>query len=95
MSRKYHRYEPSEGPITGFLMGQLAAIFFSLPTAAFLWLATNKYLAVWGASGAFIGSKGFWLILGCFAFISVFMPRLFPSLMGKIWHGIISLERLF
>ncbi|MGY8870148.1 MAG: hypothetical protein ACKVJE_06870 [Pseudomonadales bacterium] len=93
--RKHQRNDRSEGQITGFLMGQLAAVFFAVPTAALLWFATNKYLAIWGPSGAFIGSTGFWLIIALFAFVSVFSPRFFPALLGKVWHGIIRFEQWF
>lgn len=78
-----------------FLMGQLAAAIFAIPTAALLWFATNKQLALWEPSGAFVGATGFWLIIGFFAFVSVFLPKLFPSLLGKIWHGFIKLEQWF
>ena len=44
--RKNQRNERSEGPIIGFCMGQLAATFFAIPTAALLWFATNKHLAI-------------------------------------------------
>lgn len=93
--RMSQRNERTEGPIIGFLMGQLAAAFFAVPTAALLWFATNKHLALWGPSGAFIGSTGFWLVLSFFAFVSVFLPKLFPSLLGKAWHGLIRLEQWF
>lgn len=73
-------------------MGQLAAAFFAVPTAALLWLATNKHLAIWGPAGAFIGSSGFWLILGLFALMSVFRPDLFPHLLGKVWRGLVKCE---
>jgi hypothetical protein len=92
---KNQRYKRNEGLIIGFLMGQLASAFFAIPTAALLWLTTNKHLAIWGPSGAFIGSTGFWLVLGFFAFVSVFLPNLFPSLLGKVWHGLIRFEQWF
>ena len=93
--RKNQRNERNEGPIIGFLMGQLAAAFFAIPTAALLWFATNKHLAIWGPSHSFIGSSGFWLVLGFFAFVSLFLPNLFPSLLGKVWHGLIRFEQWF
>ncbi|WP_417696706.1 hypothetical protein [Psychromonas sp.] len=65
------------------MLGQFASMLFALPTTALLWLATNKYLTFWAPENAFIGSIGFWAILGLFAFISLFYPRLFPSLLGK------------
>ena len=76
-------------------MGQLAAAFFAVPTAVILWFATNKYLAIWGPFGAFIGSSGFWFIVLFFAITSLFLPRLFPSLLGKVWHGLIRFEQWF
>ncbi|MEJ2756305.1 MAG: hypothetical protein P8104_10870 [Gammaproteobacteria bacterium] len=76
-------------------MGQLAAAFFAVPTAAILWFATNKHLAMWRPSGAFIDSTGFWLIVLFFAIISLFLPRLFPSLLGKVWRGLIRFEQWF
>ncbi|BBB26032.1 hypothetical protein [Amphritea japonica] len=95
MSRRCQRNEKPEGPLISFLMGQLAAALFAVPTAALLWFATNKQLALWGPGGAFIGATGFWLILACFAFVSLFIPRFFPSLLGKVWNGIIRIEQWF
>jgi len=68
---------------------------FAVPTAALLWFATNKRLAVWGPKGAFFGTNGFWVVLGFFAFVSFFFPKLFPSLLGKIWRGFIKFENWF
>ncbi|WP_419536494.1 hypothetical protein [Endozoicomonas sp.] len=68
-------------------------MFFAVPTAALLWFATNKHLAIWGTGDSFIGSQGFWLIIGCFAFVSLFLPKLFPELLGKVWRGIIKGEQ--
>ena len=82
-----------EGPIMSFIIGQFAALLFATPTAILLWVSTNKYLAIWGPSNAFIGTTGFWSIIGFFAFVSTFLPRLFPSLLGKVWHGLIKAER--
>ena len=93
--REDRRDQASEGPMTGFLMGQLAALFFALPSAAILWFATNKHLALWGPTGALMGATGFWLVLGFFAFVSIFLPKLFPSLLGKVWHALIRLEQWF
>ena len=73
-----------------FIAGQIAAAFFAVPTAALVWLATNRELAFWGQPGAFLGAKAFWLILGFFASVSIFLPNLFPSLLGKVWHGLIK-----
>lgn len=93
--RHNQRNQPQEGPVLEFLMGQFAAACFALPTSALLWFTTNKHLAIWGPADAFIGSNGFWLVLGVFGFVSVFMPALFPALLGKVWRGIIQWERWF
>jgi len=73
-----------------FLLGQFASMIFAIPTSALIWLATNKFLAIWGPENAFIGGLGFWLILGLFAFTSLFYPRLFPELLGKAWNGMMK-----
>ncbi len=90
--KKYRQNKNAEGPLKVFFMGQLAAAFFAIPTAALLWFATNQQLAL---SGIFIGLNGFWLIIAIFAFISIFIPRLFPSILGKVWHGLIKIEQWF
>ncbi len=84
-----------EGPLQSFIMGQLAAAIFSVPTAGLLWLLTNKHLAIWAAGDVFWGAKGFWIVVGVFAFVSVFFPRLFPSLLGFVWRSIIRVEQWF
>ena len=85
----------AEGPIVAFVMGQLACALFAIPTAAMLWSATNRVVALWGPSGAFVGAPGFWLMLGFFACVSVFLPKIFPSLLGKVWHLIVRLNQWF
>ncbi|MEL4482811.1 hypothetical protein AAEH76_04375 [Shewanella algae] len=74
---------------SGWLVGQLAALVFAVPTAALLWLATNKHLALWSNGQAFIGSLGWWLTLAVFALTALLLPRLFPSLQGKVWQLLI------
>jgi hypothetical protein len=76
-------------------MGQLAAAFFAVPTAAIVWLGTNKYLTFWSSDGAFWGTEGFWTIMGIFALVSVFLRGLFPSFLGKVWRVLIQVERWF
>ncbi|MDN2662730.1 hypothetical protein OW492_04995 [Psychromonas sp. 14N.309.X.WAT.B.A12] len=75
------------------MLGQFASMLFALPTTVLLWLATNKYLTFWGPENAFLDSIGFWAIFGLFAFTSLFYPRLFPSLLGKAWNGLMKAEK--
>lgn len=93
MKHRLRKKVKREGPVVAFLMGQFAAICFAIPTAALLWFATNKHLAIWGTSDTFIGAAGFWLILGVFAVVSLFLPRLFPGFLGKVWRLLISAEK--
>lgn len=92
MSRRRNK---QEGPVTRFLMGQLAALFFSVPTAVFLWLFTNRELALWGNGNLFLNTLGFWMIVGFFVLISAIFPKLFPSILSKIWRGIIRFDQWF
>ncbi|QSX41829.1 hypothetical protein [Shewanella cyperi] len=76
-----------------FLLGQFAAAVFAVPTALVLWLLVAKSVSGIGPSDTLIGWGGFWLILGCFAFVSVFFPKAFPDLLGKIWEALFDLKR--
>ena len=79
----------------GFIQERLAALFasllFSVPTAGFIWLAMNKQLALFNAgffsSGCLIGS------ISIFSLFALVFPKLFPSLLGAIWRGILKIER--
>ncbi|QSX38276.1 hypothetical protein [Shewanella sedimentimangrovi] len=68
-----------------FLLGQFAAAVFAVPTALLLWFFVAES----------VGWVGFWLILGCFAFVSVFFPKAFPDLLGKIWEAFFELKRWY
>jgi len=72
------------------LAGAAASLFFSVPTAAFIWFALNKRLAL--HSLPFIEGPvgGAWLVaaivfLACFAFV---FPRRFTRFLGGVWHGL-------
>ncbi len=94
MKRRNRRIKESkEGPIKAWFMGLLAAMVFAFPTAILIWLLTNRKLALYGPSNAYINGTGFWLIIGFFAFTATFFPRLYPSILGKIWRFIINYER--
>lgn len=95
MTRKNRNSDQSDSPVVAFFMGQLAAAFFAVPTAALLWFATNKYLVILWSSDVFFGSTGFWSIVVVFAVVSLFLPRLFPAFLGKVWQSLIHIERWF
>src|SRR5690606_25159971 len=62
------------------------------PTAALIWLWVNRELAFWGG---FVSSSYLLVSVVIFALIAFAAPRLFPSLLGRIWHGMISVNRSF
>lgn len=72
------------------LMSMIASLFFSVPTAFLLWLAVNINLAFWGG---FIGTPYLWGTIGVFALLAFAMPTLFPSLLGRIWQGMVNFSR--
>lgn len=78
------------GPIETRLIGLLASLFFSVPTAALIWLVVNKELAFWGG---FLGSTYLVACIIVFAVMALLFPRLFPSILGGIWRGILKFER--
>lgn len=84
-----------EGPIKSRIMGFLASMCFAIPTAAIVWLSTNKNLALWGSPDAFISTNVFWAILGGFALIALIFPNIFPSMLGRIWRWLIKIESWF
>lgn len=72
------------------LMAMLFSLFVSVPTAALIWLWVNRELAFWGG---FVGSRYLLLSVVVFAVIAFIAPRLFPALLGRIWHGMLSVNR--
>lgn len=80
----------SNGSVTweSRLLGLLASLMFSVPTAIILWFMVNQELFVWGG---FLGSG---YLLGCiavFAVLALMFPRLFPSIMGTLWQLMLKL----
>lgn len=73
------------------LMAALFSLFVSVPTAAFIWLWVNRELAFWGRG--FIGSSYLLTSVLLFALVAFVVPRLFPSLLGRIWHGMLAVTR--
>ena len=72
------------------LMAALFSLFVSIPTAALIWLWVNRELAFWGG---FVGSRYLLVSVVLFALIAFAAPRLFPTLLGKIWHGMFRVNR--
>ena len=71
------------------LIGLCASLFFSVPTAALLWLSINRQLTY--VDGGFLNSN---YLLGCisiFALISFVLPQLFPSVLGWVWRMMLKI----
>ncbi|MBQ0832718.1 hypothetical protein [Marinobacter sp.] len=79
------------GPIESRLIGLFASLFFSVPTAALIWLGVNKQLAYFGEG--FVSSNYLVASITVFAVMALLLPRLFPSILGGIWRGILKVER--
>ena len=48
-----------------------------------------------GILGGFVSSSYLLVSVAIFALIAFVVPKLFPSLLGRIWHGMISVNRRF
>lgn len=88
MKRKHE----TEETLGSRLMAALFSLFVSVPTAALIWLWVNRELAFWGG---FVSSSYLLVSVVIFALIAFAAPRLFPRLLGRIWHGMISVNRWF
>ncbi len=73
------------------LMSLLASLFFSIPTAAFIWFGINKQLAFFDAG--FFSSGYLVACIVVFSVIALLLPQLFPSVLGWFWRGILKVER--
>ncbi|MBS61546.1 MAG: hypothetical protein CMN27_01185 [Salinisphaera sp.] len=70
------------------LAGAAASLFFSVPTAAFLWFALNKRLA-FHPFPFHEPSVGLGWLIGAIVFLAAFaflFPRRFTRLLGGTWH---------
>ena len=74
------------GPIESRLISLFASLFFSIPTAAFVWLWVNLELAVYW--DGFLSSRYLVTCIIVFAVLALLLPKLFPSILGGIWRGI-------
>ncbi|WP_100640326.1 hypothetical protein [Marinobacter salexigens] len=70
------------------LISLIASLFFSIPTAAFVWLWVNLELAVYW--GGFFSSSYLITSIIVFAMLALLLPQLFPSILGGIWRGIVK-----
>jgi len=75
------------GPIESRLISLFASLFFSVPTAGFIWLGVNKELAYWGG---FLSSTYLVACIIVFAIMALLFPQLFPSILGGLWRGILK-----
>jgi hypothetical protein len=71
------------------LLSVFASLAVSVPTAALIWIGVNKELAFWGG---FLGSSYLVVCIIVFAVLALLFPRLFPSILGNIWRGIIKIQ---
>ncbi|MDX1757397.1 MAG: hypothetical protein R3175_15175 [Marinobacter sp.] len=78
------------GPVELRLISLFASLFFSVPTAFFIWLGVNRELAYWGG---FLSSHYLIACIIIFAMMALLLPGLFPSILGGIWRGILNIER--
>lgn len=74
------------------LLGVLASLVFSVPTAILLWMLINHELFHWQA---FLASDYLLLIVGVFALLALILPNLFPVIMERIWRSLIQWLRWF
>ncbi|WP_309044320.1 hypothetical protein [Marinobacter sediminicola] len=74
------------GPIESRLISLFASLFFSIPTAAFVWLWANLELAVYW--DGFLSSSYLVTCIIVFAVLALLLPQLFPSILGAVWRAI-------
>lgn len=80
------------GPVESRLISLVVSVFFSIPTAAFLWLVINQRLFSWGG---FLNSDYLIACILVFAAMAFLFPQLFPSILGRVWRGIFFIIRWF
>lgn len=73
------------------LLGVFASLFFSVPTAVFIWLGLNKQLAYFDAG--FLSRDYLLVCISVFAVLAWLRPRLFPSILGVLWRSILKVQR--
>ncbi|TPW23224.1 hypothetical protein FH712_12105 [Marinobacter nauticus] len=79
------RNQGQGGPIESRLISLLASLFFSIPTAALIWLWVNLELAIYWDS--FLSSGYLVACIMVFAVLAILLLQLFPSILASIWRG--------
>ena len=74
------------------LIGVLASLVFSVPTACLIWALANRELS-YGAS--FITSDYLLILVALFAVLALILPDLFPAIMERIWRLLVQWLRWF
>ncbi|RTE64269.1 hypothetical protein EH243_18270 [Amphritea opalescens] len=85
------RHHSQGGFIKSRLIGLFASLFFSVPTAILIWFGVNKQLAYFDAG--FFSSTYLIACILIFSVLALLFPRLFSSILGGIWRGILKVER--
>ena len=75
-----------EGSFEARMMGFFASLFFSIPTAFFLWVIVNREFAIIGSAEIFISSKFLWVTIFVFSIIAIINPDMFTYLIGRVWR---------
>ncbi|MDS1310783.1 hypothetical protein [Marinobacter xiaoshiensis] len=79
------------GPIESRLISLFASLFFSIPTAAFVWFWVNLELAVYW--DGFLSSSYLVTSIIVFAVLALLLPQFFPSILGGVWHAVAKVWR--
>jgi hypothetical protein len=69
----------------------VASLFFTVPTAVFVWLIINLWFGVigsWYFSDTVLGYEWILIAVGIFSCFAFAYPRLYPDVLGALWHGI-------
>jgi hypothetical protein len=88
----FMKIKSDEGFLEARLYGPFASLIFSVPTAFIIWMWANIELA---SFGGFIGSYYLVASIGIFSIIALLFPRLFPSILGFIWHAMAKVSRFW
>ena len=81
-----------EGFLEARIFGLFASLIFSVPTAFIIWMLANVELV---SFGGFIDSNYLVASIIVFSIIALLFPRLFPSILGAIWHAIVKVARFW
>ena len=88
----FMKRKSDEGFLEARLYGLFASLILSVPTAFIIWMWANIELA---SFGGFIGSYYLVTSIAVFSVIALLFPRLFPSILGFIWHAMVKVARFW